>query len=91
MMSISMDVLDAFSVSSVFGSASYFPPAATFVWSGSNPLQGQVCWKPSCEYAGQIVPLIIGARDIGDCPNISNVLDTVFVNVKPFESNSRKR
>ena len=75
------DDLIAFPLSAIFGNGFAYPPLATFTSEGNNPLNGEVCWQPSCEYAGQVVPMIIGARDIGDCPTISNVFDTVWVRV----------
>jgi len=77
-----MDRLIVFPVSAAFGNGFAYPPLA-FIDNvqGSNPLTGQVCWEPACEYSGQIIPLIIGARDTGDCPSISNVFDTVWVKV----------
>lgn len=77
-----MDVLTAYTVSAAFGQGTFIPPAATFSWAGTNPIQGQICWQPSCAYDGQVVPLIIGAKDIGDCPNISDVFDTVYVSIE---------
>jgi len=76
------DRLTVFPVSAPFGRGFAYPPLATIEnVSGSNPLTGQVCWQPACEYAGQVIPLIIGARDIGDCPSIANVFDTVWVKI----------
>ena len=77
------DRLTAFPLSAEFGNGFAFTPLATFEFEGRNPLDGEVCWQPACEYAGQTIPLVIGARDIGDCPTISNVFDTVWVRVLP--------
>lgn len=71
------DVLRAYVVSAEFNNG------ATFSWGGKNPIRGFVCWEPPCEYTGSIVPLIIGARDTGDCPNVADVFDTVWVKVLP--------
>ena len=76
-----MDALEAYTVSASFGRGTFIPPAAVLTWSGTNPIQGQVCWQPSCAYDGQVIPLIIGAKDVGDCPNISDVFDTIYVNI----------
>ncbi|MEO0473894.1 MAG: hypothetical protein AAF206_30070, partial [Bacteroidota bacterium] len=73
------DIVQAFTVSAAFGNGSFIPPAATFTFSGQNPLTGQVCWTPACAYDGQVVPLIIGANDPNDCENINDVFDTVYV------------
>ncbi len=75
------DVLSAYTVSAPFGNGGFIPPMATFTYSGTNPIQGQVCWTPACAYNGQKVPLIIGAFDVGDCQNVSNVFDTVWIKV----------
>ena len=75
------DALTAYTVSAPFGNGFFFPPVATFEFSGLNPLEGEVCWQPSCSYDGQTIPLILGARDISDCPNISDVFDTVWVKI----------
>lgn len=76
-----MDQLEVFTVSSAFGNGNFTRPPATLSFAGINPILGQVCWQPSCVLDGQVIPLIIGAGDIGDCPNISNVFDTVYVNI----------
>ena len=76
------DRLTAFEVSAPFGTGFAFRPLADLSFEGTNPLTGEVCWRPSCDYAGQTVPLIIGARDLGDCPSISNVFDTVWVRIQ---------
>lgn len=78
---IASDVVGAFPVSAAFGRGFFFSPRATFAYTGRNPIQGQVCWEPACQYDGQVVPLILGARDLSDCPNISEVFDTVWVKV----------
>ncbi|MEM9722478.1 MAG: PKD domain-containing protein [Bacteroidota bacterium] len=77
------DRLTAFPISAEFGNGFAFAPLATFEFVGRNPLDGEVCWQPACEYAGQTIPLVVGARDLGDCPTISNVFDTVWVRVLP--------
>ncbi|MEM6802035.1 MAG: hypothetical protein AAF696_11570, partial [Bacteroidota bacterium] len=73
------DVLSAFTVSAAFGNGNFFPPAATFTFGGVNPVTGQVCWNPSCSYDGDTIPLVVGGFDIGDCQNVGNVFDTVWV------------
>ncbi len=75
------DVLNAYTVSAAFGNGNFFPPKATFTWTGTNPIQGQVCWTPACAYNGQTVPMIIGAKDIDDCTNIADVFDTVWIKI----------
>ncbi len=75
------DQVVAFTVSAAFGNGFFFPPAANFTFSGNNPITGQVCWTPSCTYDGQVIPLIIGANDPNECQNITNVFDTVWVNI----------
>ncbi|MEL6135750.1 MAG: hypothetical protein AAFR59_20520, partial [Bacteroidota bacterium] len=80
---IQNDVVNAFPVSAVFGTGSFFPPAATFTFSQPSPnlIQGQVCWEPSCDYSGQTIPIIVGGRDIDDCQNFADVFDTVWVRI----------
>lgn len=77
--SIPTDTVVAYTVSAAFGNGTFFPPPANFTFSGINPVVGQVCWTPSCNYDGQVVPLIIGGNDIADCENIADVFDTVWV------------
>lgn len=77
-----MDQLTAYTVSAAFGKGTFSPPAATFTFGGINPLSGQVCWRPSCAYENQTVPLVLGARDITACPNFGDVFDTVWVKVQ---------
>ncbi|MEM6261670.1 MAG: PKD domain-containing protein [Bacteroidota bacterium] len=76
------DSLVAYTVSAPFGNGTFTPPLATFTFSGVNPINGTVCWKPACVYDGQTIPLIIGAKDINDCPNIADVFDTVYVKIE---------
>jgi hypothetical protein len=75
------DTLTAYTVSAAFGNGTFTPPLATFNWSGINPISGQVCWRPACAYINQTIPLVLGAFDIGDCPNIADVFDTVYVKI----------
>ena len=75
------DQVQAYTVSAAFGNGFFYPPAATFTYSGFNPIVGQVCWEPACNYNGQLVPLVIGANDPDDCENNSDVFDTVWVQV----------
>ncbi|MFM2375819.1 MAG: hypothetical protein RLZZ165_916, partial [Bacteroidota bacterium] len=66
------------------GNGGFPPPYATIQVNGSTPpVTGQVCWKPSCSYSNALVPMIISARDINDCPNYNIVFDTVWVRVIP--------
>ncbi len=76
-----LDTLTAYTVSTAFGNGTFTPPHATFNWTGLNPITGQVCWQPSCVYVNQTIPLVIGAFDVGDCPNIADVFDTVYVHI----------
>ena len=75
----SNDVLTAYTVSAGFTQA--FSPPATFIWSGKNPIRGKVCWQPPCELRGQVIPLILGARDTADCRFVADVFDTVWVRI----------
>jgi gliding motility-associated-like protein len=76
-----LDTLTAYTVSAAFGNGTFAQPYATFNWTGINPIQGQVCWTPACVYVNQTIPLILGAYDIGDCPNIADVFDTIYVHI----------
>lgn len=79
--SIVSDSLVGYTISAQFGNGQFAPPAATFTQSGTNPINGQVCWEPPCAYVGQVIPLMIGAFDNGDCDNVGNALDTVWVSI----------
>lgn len=79
--SIPGDVLTAYPVSAVFGGGGFVPPQATFAWTGPNPIAGQVCWTPACAYDGQLIPMIVGGYDVGDCQNVGNVFDTVYIKI----------
>ncbi len=64
------------------GNGGFPPPYATITINGTTPpVDGQICWQPSCDYVGDAVPLIISARDTNDCPNYNIVFDTVWVRV----------
>lgn len=66
------------------GNGGFPPPYATIVTNGSTPpVTGQICWRPNCAYTGDVVPMIISARDTNDCPNYNIVFDTVWVRVDP--------
>ncbi|MDX1906847.1 MAG: PKD domain-containing protein [Bacteroidia bacterium] len=75
------DVLQGYTVSAAFGNGNFIPPAATFTYSGTNPIIGQVCWEPACAYNNQVIPLIVGGRDQNGCQNINDALDTVYIKV----------
>jgi gliding motility-associated-like protein len=66
------------------GNGGFPPPYATITTSGNTPpVTGTICWSPSCTYAGNLVPMIISARDVNDCPNYNIVFDTVWVRILP--------
>ncbi len=66
------------------GNGGFPPPYATIQVSGPNPpVTGTICWEPSCAYGGNLVPMIISARDVNDCPNYNIVFDTVWVRIIP--------
>ena len=75
-------ILNAFTVSAAFGNGPLFFPPAGFNFTGTNPISGQVCWTPACEYAGQVVPLVVGGEDANACVNFDKVLDTVWVKIE---------
>ncbi|MEM7655364.1 MAG: PKD domain-containing protein [Bacteroidota bacterium] len=81
--SVVSDSLIGFTVSAEFGNGNVIPPVATFTSTGINPIQGQVCWTPACEYSGEVIPLVLGAYDNGDCENVGNGFDTVYIAVTP--------
>ncbi len=71
-------------VSAAFGGNGGFPlPYATISFTGTNPILGEFCWRPSCALAGQTIPIIISARDSSDCPNYNIAFDTIYVTVLP--------
>jgi gliding motility-associated-like protein len=66
------------------GNGGFPPPYATIQVNGTTPpVTGQICWKPACDYVGNLVPMIISARDVNDCPNYNMIFDTVWVRVLP--------
>jgi gliding motility-associated-like protein len=66
------------------GNGGFPPPYATIQTNGTvPPVDGSICWRPSCDYVGNVVPMIISARDINDCPNYNIVFDTVWIRVLP--------
>ncbi|MEO0470241.1 MAG: PKD domain-containing protein, partial [Bacteroidota bacterium] len=71
------DALTFFPISPIFNG----PNPPTITTSGTNPLQGQICWTPDCSFENQIVPLIFGAEDPGVCNNIGQALDTIYVQI----------
>ncbi|MCB0851953.1 MAG: hypothetical protein KDD63_07030, partial [Bacteroidetes bacterium] len=71
------DTLTPFAISPVFSG----PNPATFTYSGVNPLQGQVCWTPSCDDEGALIEIILRVEDNGDCQNVLEAFDTVYVKV----------
>ncbi len=83
------DSVIPFTVSSQFGNGTFIPPPATFTFNyvGSNRVNGQVCWDPSCRYSGQTIPLIVAGRDPDDCVTIADVFDTVWVRILPNINN----
>ena len=68
-------------LSPVFGSDT----TLTLTFSGTNPVEGELCWQPSCVYEEAVVPLVLSAFDNGLCGNELRALDTVFVRVIPEE------
>jgi gliding motility-associated-like protein len=71
------DILTALGVGAPFTGAN--PPTITL--NGTNPVNGQVCWTPGCQYVGQTIPLIIKIKDTGVCNNIGEDYDTVWVHI----------
>ncbi|TAE57215.1 MAG: hypothetical protein EAZ89_04080, partial [Bacteroidetes bacterium] len=47
--------------------------------SGTNPVDGQVCYTPPCALEGDTVRVIVGGKDPADCPGYNIVYDTVTV------------
>ncbi|MEM6344467.1 MAG: PKD domain-containing protein [Bacteroidota bacterium] len=54
---------------------------ATFTVIGNNPLTATICWEPECANEGQVIEFIVRAEDDGECNNILEVFDTVYVKV----------
>lgn len=78
------DTVILYPISAAFGIGGTAPlPFATLSFSGVNPAAGQVCWAPSCEYAGDTVMLIVGGQDTSDCPGYNLSFDTTYVVVAP--------
>ncbi len=73
--------IQTYTVNAPFGNGTFAPPLATYSFSGTNPITGQICWTPSCVYNNRLIPLIIGARDPNGCQNINGVFDTVWVSI----------
>jgi gliding motility-associated-like protein len=55
------------------------PPTVSF--TGTNPLEAEVCWEPDCDNEGQLIPFIIKVEDDGECDNIQEAFDTVYVKI----------
>jgi len=72
------DTLAGYAVSATFDNAFAAPPAV-FTYTGTNPISGQVCWTPGCNYDGQVLPLIVAAFDVNACANNNHVFDTSYV------------
>ncbi|MEO0898608.1 MAG: gliding motility-associated C-terminal domain-containing protein [Bacteroidota bacterium] len=74
------DSLELFPVSAAFGIGGTAPPPfATLSYTGANPVTGGVCWQVPCENEGDTISLIVGGRDIDDCPGYNFVFDTTYV------------
>ena len=74
------DVVLLFEASAPFGIGGTLPaPYAQLSAQIGNPARGRVCWKPSCDYAGQTVKLVIGSMDTADCEGYNITFDTVMV------------
>lgn len=77
------DVLTALGVGAPFTGIN--PPSISM--NGTNPINGQICWTPDCQYVGQTIPLIIKVKDTGVCNNIGEDYDTVWVHIAPPVNN----
>ncbi|MEM6263956.1 MAG: gliding motility-associated C-terminal domain-containing protein [Bacteroidota bacterium] len=74
------DIVELTPISAAFGIGGTLPaPYATLTQVVGNPTTGQVCWEPSCDYAGQTIPLIVSGRDTNDCAGYNNTFDTTWV------------
>lgn len=74
------DTVVLFPASAAFGLGGTLPaPFANLTQSGINPVSGKVCWRPSCDYAGLTVPLIVAGQDTADCKGYNIVFDTTWV------------
>ncbi|MFN0200827.1 MAG: PKD domain-containing protein [Bacteroidia bacterium] len=73
----STQTLTATPLSPVFTGAN----APTFTVTGTNPLSGEICWTPDCQYVGQVIPFEIQAVDNAICNTDSLDKDTVYIKI----------
>ncbi|MDP5172554.1 MAG: gliding motility-associated C-terminal domain-containing protein, partial [Bacteroidia bacterium] len=77
------DILDTLVILPLSGP---FPPlggTASFTVTGTNPVNGQICWTPSCALAGQTFTFILQAQDTNRCLN--KALDTLVIEVNQLQ------
>ncbi|MDW8159627.1 MAG: gliding motility-associated C-terminal domain-containing protein [Bacteroidia bacterium] len=48
-----------------------------------NPLHGDVCWKPGCNWIGKTIPIVVQGRNTAHCPYYNYAYDTLWVKVRP--------
>lgn len=60
---------------------------AELTYSGSNPLNIEVCWKPSCYDSDSVFALVVCGKDTSRCDLLPPVCDTVFFRVEPCDAN----
>jgi len=51
-------------------------------YTGTNPINGQICWAPACEWVGQTQRVIVTGTSNSVCPDFSTVADTVYLVVQ---------
>lgn len=72
------DSLAVYPLSPIFSSGGNAP---TITFSGVNPLAGQICWTPDCQYIDQVIPFVIEATDNARCNSDLQDKDTVFIHI----------
>lgn len=72
------DSLNVYPLSPIFAGGGNAP---TLTFSGVNPLNGQICWTPDCQYIDQIIPFVIEVTDNARCNTDLQDKDTVFIHV----------
>ena len=81
---LSTDTVQLYPVSAIFGIGGSLPaPLATLDTIGLNPsvdsVRARICWVPGCNYAGDTIPIIVGANNLSDCFGFNVLFDTVVV------------
>ena len=78
-----LDILEIVPVAGPFAGFGGTAPFASLTSTGVNPVNGQVCWTPSCAQAGQTVRIVTAAQDVNYCRRRSFDTLTVIVRALP--------